>query len=462
MKIHFYFRFCSLVGLLAVLLCGGCTYHGKIHRDIYKHSDYEEKINARVMVVADKFFPQTLTLQGDSQYYFRLSDGLPIAVAEALGTLFTEVEVNEYKYRKNYDYIVELDYKAALHAGPAEVRLENTFFSQVIFHPFLRTELTLTVRNPQSGYAAARYQETSDVFLEDASSSSLLWMTGFLRVITLGLLTPLHIQAYGGHIRQLLEEGIVKNLSSQIMPAMEEDRVNFSKTHLTEQTNVRVDGKYIPFMQATVYIYTDTGLGSGFLISPDGYIITNRHVVEDARDVSVILYDQRRLMDKTEPGKSANPTATNNKVRFAKVLKTNQTRDLALLKMEGENLPYLELETDRSAYVTGQEVLAVGAPRGVEWSVSRGIISAARDHNGIDTLQTDAAVNSGNSGGPLISLQTGRVLGVNSWAIVPSADIGDLRSGVENLNFAVSSYEVQRTLGVTQPVDPDDFPLPSD
>lgn len=445
-----------------LVLLGGCTYHGKIHRGIYQKPDYEEKINARVMVVADKFFPQSVTLEGDSAYHFRLSDGLPVAVADALGTLFTEVEVNEYKYRKNYDYIAELDYKAALAVGPAEIHLQNTFYSHVVFHPVLQTYLTLTMRNPQTGYAVARYTQSAEISLKDASSSSLLWLTGFLRIITLGLLTPLDVQAYGGYMRGLLEEGIVKTLSEEIMPQMQENRVNFTKEHLTEKSNVRVDGQFIPFMQATVYIHTDDAIGSGFLISPDGYIITNRHVVGTARDVSVVLYDQRQLLDKTDPSQTADPKATNNKVRFAKVLKSNKARDLALLKMEGENLPYLELETDRSAYTTGQEVVALGAPRGVEWSASRGILSAARDNNGVDTLQTDAAINNGNSGGPLISLQTGRVLGVNSWGMAPSADIDDLRQGVQNINFAISAYEVQRTLGVTQPVDPDDFPLPTD
>ncbi len=461
MKIPSFFSF-SLLICCAVVLMSGCTYHGKIHRSIYQKPDYEEKINARVMVVADKFFPQTLTLEGDSTYHFRLSDGFPIAVADALGTLFTEVEVNEYKYRKNYDYIAELDYKAALGVGPAEVHLQRTFSSPVVFQPKLRTYLTVTMRNPHTGYAVARYTESAEIFLNDASNSSLLWLTGFLRLITLGLLTPLDIQAYGGYMRGLLEDGIVKTLSEEIMPQMQENRVNFTPDHLTEQSNVRIDGKFIPFLKATVYIYTDNSVGSGFLISPNGYIVTNRHVVGTARDVSVVLYDQRQLMDKTIPSQTADPKATNNKVRFAKVLKINKARDLALLKMEGENLPYLELETDRSAYTTGQEVVALGAPRGVEWSVSRGILSAARDNNGVDTLQTDAAVNNGNSGGPLISLQTGRVIGVNSWGIQPSSDIDDLRHGVENLNFAISAFEVERTLGVTQPVNPDDFLLPAD
>ncbi len=444
-------RACAFA-LCAAVLLGGCTYHGKIHRGIYRHSDYQEKVNARVMVVADKFYPETLTVDGSARYSIRLSDGFPVAVADALGTLFTEVDVNEYKYRKNYDYIAELDYKADLLPGRAEVRLQNTLTSQVIFRPFLYTQLTLTMRNPQTGYAVARYNESVYTPLPNADTNAWLWWTRLLRVITLGIFTPLDVQAYGSQIRRMMEKGITDTLRHEIMPQMADSRLNFTKSHETEKTNTRVDGKFIPFMQATVYIHTDDSLGSGFLISPDGYIVTNRHVVGDSRDVSVILYDQRALMDKTDPFLMADPEKTVNKVRFAKVLKTNKTRDLALLKMQGENLPYLELETDRSAYTTGREVAAIGAPKGIEWSVSRGIISAVRDRNGIDVIQTDAAINHGNSGSPLISLQTGRVLGVNTWG----------RSEAESLNFAISAYEVRRTLGVRQPVNPDDFPRPED
>ena len=77
-------RLISLV-LAAALLVQGCTYHGKIHRGIYKHRDFEEKINARVMVVSDKYYPEYVSSDFKRKYTFRLSDGLPVAVADALG-----------------------------------------------------------------------------------------------------------------------------------------------------------------------------------------------------------------------------------------------------------------------------------------------------------------------------------------------------------------------------------------
>ena len=426
----------------------GCAYHGRIHRGIYKHSDYSDKIDARVMVVGDKFIPEKVTFS-DRSFTFQVRDGVSVAVADALATLFTEVDVNDAAKGKEYDYIVEADYHASVFFE-SRLYITNVIYAKEVRFPGLNTSLTLTVRNPHTGYAVARYHHEEATLLPTEAEKPLLFLTGMLSVLTLTLLSPLYLQANGHYMRKTLEEDLRLSLRS-IMPEMKENRMNFTRDHDTEKTNVRVDGKFIPFMKATVYIYTDHTIGSGFFISPDGYILTNAHVVGGARDVSVILYDERKLMDKTDPVVMEGGEATANKVRFAKVLRKNKSRDLALLKVEGENFPYLELETDRSNYVTGEEVAAIGAPLGIEWSLSRGILSAARDNNGVDTLQTDAAVNSGNSGGPLVSLQSGKALGVNTWVRTPRKG----ERAVQNLNFAVSAYEVGRTLGVQQPLSGD-------
>lgn len=453
----FFFFVCS------VLLLQGCTYHGKIHRGIYHHDDYEEKIDARVMVVSDRFFQNTLSVDGETnKYTFRLSDGLPIAVADALATLFTEVDVNEYRYRKNYDYIVEIDYQARLQMKLGKFVNPRVLFSWYDVNPVLLSQMQLTVRNPKTGYAVARYDYGNEKYIATAKNDFLLATTSFLQLITLGILTPVNMQTFGSKLRRQIEKDITTGLSKQIMPDMADDRLNFTKAHTTEQTDTRIDGKFIPFMQATVFITTDRSLGSGFLIDPRGYIITNAHVVEDNRDVGVVLYDERQIMDKTNPIALPNPNTMRNKVRFAKVLKVNRARDIALIKIEGENFPWLELDTNRNHYTTGKTVVALGAPRSIEWSVSQGIISATRSTNGSDTIQTDTAINGGNSGGPLIDLTTGKVLGINSWSRKPEQNLEDMRHGTEALHFAISAFEIKRTLGVTQPVKPDDFPYPAD
>jgi len=137
-------------------------------------------------------------------------------------------------------------------------------------------------------------------------------------------------------------------------------------------------------------------LGSGFIISDDGYVLTNAHVVSDSRTVSVGLADQREFP--------------------AKLVGRDQLTDIALLKIEGENLPVTELG-DSGDLRVGQWVLAIGSPFGLEHTATQGIISGLGRSLPSDTyvpfIQTDAAVNPGNSGGPLFDLE-GKVVGVNS------------------------------------------------
>jgi serine protease Do len=139
------------------------------------------------------------------------------------------------------------------------------------------------------------------------------------------------------------------------------------------------------------------GSGSGFIISEDGYIITNNHVVGEADAVSVTLDDGRELE--------------------AKVIGADPDSDVALIKVDAKNLPYLEF-ADSSEVEVGQWVLAFGSPFGLSRTVTAGIVSATgRKNVGMlgfeDFIQTDAAINPGNSGGPLVDLY-GRVVGVNT------------------------------------------------
>ncbi|WP_395055985.1 S1C family serine protease [Polaromonas sp.] len=139
------------------------------------------------------------------------------------------------------------------------------------------------------------------------------------------------------------------------------------------------------------------GLGSGVIVSPNGYILTNNHVVEGADDIEVILNDTRRAK--------------------AKIIGTDPETDLAILKIELDKLPIIVLGSSDTAQV-GDPVLAIGNPFGVGQTVTSGIVSAlGRNQLGINTfenfIQTDAAINPGNSGGALVDTQ-GRLLGINT------------------------------------------------
>ena len=138
------------------------------------------------------------------------------------------------------------------------------------------------------------------------------------------------------------------------------------------------------------------GLGSGVIISPDGYIVTNNHVVAGADELTVTLEDNREFN--------------------AKIIGTDPTTDLALIKIEGKNLPTLPIG-DSDKLKVGQWVIAVGNPFGLSNTVTAGIVSAkarSMGANGVESfIQTDAAINRGNSGGALVTAD-GELVGINA------------------------------------------------
>jgi len=159
------------------------------------------------------------------------------------------------------------------------------------------------------------------------------------------------------------------------------------------------------------------GVGSGFIISPDGYVLTNAHVVEGADEVYVTLTDKREYK--------------------AKIIGVDKRTDVALVKIEGSNLPRLTFG-DSNKLRVGEWVIAIGSPFGLDNTVTAGIISAkARDTGDyLPLIQTDVAVNPGNSGGPLINMR-GEVIGINS-------QIYSRSGGYMGISFAVPIDEAIR------------------
>ena len=142
-----------------------------------------------------------------------------------------------------------------------------------------------------------------------------------------------------------------------------------------------------------------TSTGSGFIISADGYLLTNNHVVEDADEITVSLGDRREYK--------------------AEVIGADERSDVALLKIEAENLPVLKIGRSKDLRV-GEWVVAIGSPFQLRFSVTSGIVSAkgrsipnGSDSTYVPFIQTDVAINPGNSGGPLFNLE-GEVIGINS------------------------------------------------
>jgi serine protease Do len=157
--------------------------------------------------------------------------------------------------------------------------------------------------------------------------------------------------------------------------------------------------------------------GSGVIVAPDGYIVTNNHVVEGARRVYVVLAEP--ASDQT-PGQSL-VKPVGRRV-MAEIVGTDLETDLAVLKIEGTGLPYLEFE-DSDEIHPGHMVLAFGSPFGLSSTVTLGVVSAVGRQLQEDApmvyIQTDAPINPGNSGGPLVDTD-GRLVGINTMILSQS------------------------------------------
>ena len=167
-------------------------------------------------------------------------------------------------------------------------------------------------------------------------------------------------------------------------------------------------------------------IGSGFLLSADGYVMTNAHVVDASDEVTVTLTDKREFK--------------------AKIIGSDARTDVALLKIEATGLPFVKIgNVDRLK--VGEWVIAIGSPFGLESTVTAGIVSAKQRETGdyLQLLQTDVAINPGNSGGPLINMR-GEVVGINSQILSPSGTSAGISLAIP-IDEAIRVSDQLRTSG---------------
>ena len=210
------------------------------------------------------------------------------------------------------------------------------------------------------------------------------------------------------------EQGIIR--PANISSVVKQTASAVVKIETVIQSRVQVDSRLNdPFfrqffgLQGVPQTQTQTGMGSGFIVSEDGYVITNHHVVDGANEIQVTL--------------------TNNKTYSAQVVGTDRELDLAVLKISPDGkLPVLKFGSSEGIEV-GDWVIAIGNPYGLDHTVTVGVISAKgrpvniEDRKFRNLLQTDASINPGNSGGPLLNLN-GEVVGVNTAVNASAQGIG--------------------------------------
>ena len=211
------------------------------------------------------------------------------------------------------------------------------------------------------------------------------------------------VQKYGPAVVNISVEGTVKTAAAGQSPFAQIDPDDPFSDFLR---------RFGPQFQVPPGEQTKRGQGSGFIVSADGIILTNAHVVDGADQVSVKLTDKREFK--------------------ATVLGVDKPTDIAVLKIEASNLPIVPLG-DPAQTEVGDWVLAIGSPFGFENSVTAGIVSAKSrslpDEGYVPFLQTDVAINPGNSGGPLLNMR-GEVIGINSQIFSRSG-------GYQGLSFAI-------------------------
>ena len=169
-------------------------------------------------------------------------------------------------------------------------------------------------------------------------------------------------------------------------------------------------------VKSVVAVMTENSVGSGFIITSDGFIVINYHVVQQGGRIRVLPYGQSPL--------------------YANITGIDETRDLALLKING-NYNFLQL-ADSSELQVGKKVIAIGNPLGLSFTVTEGIISGlhrAGPNSMEEYVQTDVSLNPGNSGGPLINTE-GKVVGINNFKI----------GGAESLGFALESNSIRNSI----------------
>jgi serine protease Do len=217
-------------------------------------------------------------------------------------------------------------------------------------------------------------------------------------------------------ISKLSQTGVIapteSSTTTPLIHANSTPQFYYSDTHAAPVRDISNLVKKIG--QAVVQVRTPEGLGSGFFINPDGYLITNFHVIQGETEISVEVYHQ----DDGELDRD-----TYKKVRIVAI---NKFHDLALLKIEDKNAPKFKYVTlgSSDALSVGDTVFAIGSPLGLERTVTEGILSTkTRELEGELYLQTTAQINPGNSGGPLFNL-AGEVVGVTNMKITFGEGLG--------------------------------------
>lgn len=419
LDVHRYFK---LGVLVCLVLCGSsaCTYRGALRHDFYQPlQSYDKKLPLQVALVQDNktkaqhfiyITPQKRTID------VALYPALINAMKSELSNLFEEVTLTDDPQRASQEDLLAF----------MTFNTQEAYRDVLGGHYIFNSEMQLNFKDSQSKLHIASYHHSTKVeYTPPADAYVAAFLTGFSLYLLSPITVPYITNSIGWRATELLESGartLIQAISDDIradqrLLAYAKQPSEQPAASLQEIASKPKDtipqSKYEDFLNSVVVIRSSAGIGSGFFVSSAGLLLTNNHVVSIDKTISISL--------------------RSGEVLFGTVVSTDEMRDLALISVNRANTHWLRLGPIEEASV-GTEVTAIGAPEGfLTWSLTKGIVSAIREVNGMRLIQTDTAINSGNSGGPLISMQSGNVIGINTF--------GFRKDLAEGLNFAISSEE---------------------
>lgn len=404
----------------AALLIGGCTYDGTLEKSFYKSKRTDsgaKRTDLKVAIVNNTKLQETKfkAFNGYHGVDIAVGDSIAEAVRTELQTLFTVVKVVKKESAGDYD----------LYAYPTLGWVE-IFRNSRNGHMIFDVRLDLRIKGSTENMTVGEFHAKDRVeYYPPAEAIGAQMVTGGTLFLASPITVPFTTWAIGKEAKRVIHKSLDK-LVAAVGKKVERSNQFASYHAMTKPKDAaamapppsgykKLTSPYDKFLEGVVVIQRADSLGTGFFITVSGYIVTNNHVVGASETVMVKTRDGSVL-----PGK---------------LVDSDATTDLALLKIARQGVTPLGLSDGAEAGI-GRNVLAIGTPKGLSWSVSKGIVSAVRDTERARFIQTDAAINSGNSGGPLIDLESGLVIGVNTLAV--------RKDVAEGLNFAVSTEDVWR------------------
>jgi S1-C subfamily serine protease len=387
-----------------LVLLGGCQFRGSVKPFPRQELANGQKIDAVVAYQSGSAKIQAINVSAPfSSYDIRVMEAIDKAFLEILSARFREVRA-------------VADEGVSLRFEPAFAAMMN--YMDMNGNVRIDLDLRLAAVEMATGEVGELFVVQQPMNYSPPGASAVL---GFITGLSLFLLSPITLpmnaQVCGnkacGDLQQALSAMMV-TMESDIS-ARRQRVASLAMNSAAQPVGLVVSqdstpSRYDAILDCVVVVKSRDGFGSGFFVSSKGHVVTNAHVVEGDSVPTIRLRSGATLL--------------------GRVVAANPALDVAVIETGLTKTAWLPL-AEHAGIEVGAEVLAVGTPKGLDWSVTKGIISATGRGRGGVLVQTDAAINSGNSSGPLVSSETGKVLGISTLDMK--------RDWMERLGFAVAA-----------------------